>query len=245
MPYFTELHAHTAPVSPCARQTAEEVVDRYLAAGYTSVVVSNHYSSIALEPVAADWDARLDYYLDDYYKMKAYAADRLHVILCIELRFDQNSNDYLIFGIDEPFLRKHPDICKMDLRSFSKLAHENGLLIVQAHPFRNGITVVNPDLVDGYEVFNGHGGHDSRNAVALDWCKRYGKIPTSGTDLHYAQSVVNGGTINGGIMTDAPITSMQELTEILRSGCYTLLCGEPVASRDGMRNVTPAEILSK
>lgn len=240
MHYYTELHAHTAPVSHCARQTPEQVVDRYIAAGYTSVVVSNHYFSKSLEEAADDWDARLDYYFSDYYKMKAYAADRLNVILGMELRFDQNFNDYLIFGMDEDFIRKHPDVCHMDLRTFSKLARENGLLIIQAHPFRNGITVVNPDLVDGYEIFNGHAGHDSRNGIALDWCRRYQKIPTSGTDLHY-----NDSEIDGGIITNEPITSMQQLTDVLRSGCYTLHCGEPVASRDGLRDMTPDEILNQ
>ena len=44
MQYLTELHAHTNGVSSCAHHTPEEVVDLYVANGYTTLVLTNHYT---------------------------------------------------------------------------------------------------------------------------------------------------------------------------------------------------------
>lgn len=232
MPYLTELHAHTSEVSPCSHQTAEQVADRYIAEGYTTVVVANHYCDYTMDPAGETWEERLSHYLTGYQRMKAHAQGRLIVILGMELRFVESSNDYLVFGMDEEFLRTHPDLHRMNLKSFSALARENGLITVQAHPFRNGMKVMNPDYLDGYEVFNGHFGHDSRNRIALEWCRKFGKIPTSGSDFHDATSLVGGG-----IITNEPVTSMKQLTEILQSGDYILHCSSATAEREQMRDV--------
>ena len=118
----------------------------------------------------------------------------------------------------------------MTLRSFSALAKEHGLLIVQAHPFRNGMKILPTELIDGYEVFNASPGHHSRNDLALLYCKKYQKIPTSGSDFHH-----EGASIAvGGILTDKPITSIAEHVETLRNGNYSLTCGGPSAERDGI-----------
>lgn len=233
MAFYTELHAHTSEVSPCSHQTAEQVADRYIAEGYTTVVVANHYCDYVMEKAGSNWDARFAHYVSAYRKMKSYAGDRLNVLLGMELRFTESFNDYLIFGADEAFIESHPNLHEMTLKSFRPLADEHGLLIVQAHPFRNGMKIMPPALVHGVEVFNGHAGHDSRNPLALEWCRRYGKLPTSGSDFHDAESYVAGG-----ILTEEKITSMEQLTSLLRSGKgYTLRCSGPAAERDGLQNM--------
>ena len=90
-------------------------------------------------------------------------------------------------------------------------------------------------LLDGYEVFNAHPGHDARNDLARLLCRKYGKIPTSGSDFHDDSSVIGGGLI-----TKEPILSMEQLCEVLRSRSYTLHCAGPAALRDGMGDI-PAD----
>ena len=235
MSFLTELHVHTSEVSSCAHQTAAQVADRYICEGYSTVVVTNHYTKAVMERAGDDWDNRFDYYMSGYRKMRDYAKDRLNVLPGIELRFTENFNDYLIFGADEQFIYSHPNLHEMTLKSFRDLADQAGLLIVQAHPFRNKMTVMKPDLLHGIEIFNAHAGHEARNDLALSWCRRYGLIPTSGSDFHDADFYVKGG-----IATDTKITSMKQLTDLLRAKQgYTLLCGGPAAERDGMRNLRP------
>lgn len=233
MQYKTELHLHTSPASPCADLTPREVADRYISYGYTTVVLTNHYSASVNDCTGERWEDRVAYYLRDYHELKEYANGRLNVLLGCELRFPQNSNDYLVYGLTEDFLREHPDLYTMNVRTFSEFARANGLLLIQAHPFRNGMVITRPEYLDGVEVFNGHSNHHSRNNIALAWAKQYQLIPTSGTDFHHPYHF---GT--GGILTDAPITSMDQLLKTLREREYTLLCTGPAAERDGMQNMS-------
>ena len=237
MSFYTELHAHTSETSPCSHQTASQVADRYLAEGYSTVVVANHYCEPVFRFAEDSPEARVEYFLAGYRAMKDYAGDRLNVILGMELRFVGDSNDYLIFGINEDFVRANPDLHLLSLKKFRPIADEQGFLIIQAHPFRNGMTVRPPALLDGYEVFNGHAGHDSRNHLAAALCRTYGKIPTSGSDFHDATSYVAGG-----IETEEEIKSMEQLMRVLRSECYTLRCGGPAAERDGMKDFKANEL---
>lgn len=232
MKFLTELHAHTNGVSPCAHHTPEEVVDLYRANGYTALVLTNHYTEKILTATGNTWEERAEFYLSDYVRMRNYAKDSLHILLGMELRFSGSDNDYLVFGLNETFIRENPNLFEMQLKTFYPLAKENGLLVVQAHPFRNGMKIAKPEYLDGYEIYNGHPGHDSRNDVALEWCRKYGKLPTSGTDFHHRGT----GTV-GGIVTDAPILCMEQLMDVLRRRAYTLRCTGAAAERDGMTDM--------
>lgn len=216
--FKTELHCHSNDISECARVNTTDIINKFVGKGYSTLVLSNHFSLGTMRFVGAtSWDEWIDKYIAGYEKLKNDAQGKLNVLLGMELRFKQNVNDYLVFGITEKFLRSIPDVFDMNPDSFSKVAHENGCLFVQAHPFRNGMTVVNPCCLDGVEVFNGHLGHDSRNNIAEAWADKFGLIKTSGTDFHYTDSPANGG-----ILTDTEITSMEQLVEVLKSGNYTL-----------------------
>ena len=232
MPFKTELHLHTAESSTCANFAAAEVAERYISYGYTTVVVTNHYNSYNLDLAGDDWRSRIDHHLMGYRAMKEYAKDRLCVLPGCELRFEENDNDYLIIGADEKFLTEHENLHRMSLGSFSKLAHQNGLLIIQAHPFRNGMKVMNPEYLDGIEIFNGHAGHRSRNMIAKEWAKLHGLIPTSGTDFHHPSQYGCGG-----IITNDPIYTLETLISILKSREYSLICQGPTAERDGMSDM--------
>ena len=229
MQFKTELHAHTSEVSPCGHVTAPEVADRFIAQGYTSLVITNHYCDYVIDNLKGTWREKMDYYLYPYHLMRESAGNRLNVILGCELRFEGSINDYLIYGITEDFLRENPDLHKMSLRSFSELAHENGMLVVQAHPFRNGMVVVNPAYLDGMETFNGTPSYDGRNTIADAWAKRYNLLRTSGSDFHNPDQF---GT--GGILTSAAIRTGEELVAVLKSGDYTLHCTGPAAEREGI-----------
>ena len=76
------------------------------------------------------------------------------MLLGAELRFHGSDNDYLLFGLTEDFLYRHRKIMEMDPASFHELAQKEGILFVQAHPFRNGLKIVDPKHLDGIETYN-------------------------------------------------------------------------------------------
>ena len=195
MKYCIETHFHTDEVSPCGRVPAVKGVSLYKEAGYSGVMVTDHISTGYLTDSypGETWREKIDYYLRGYRAALPLADERFSVMLGMELRFEQNGNDYLIFGVTEEFLYENEWFTRLPLKKFKELATEKSLTIVQAHPFRNDMTVTDPRLIDGMEVFNGNKGHDSRNWVAAQWAKRFKLIPTSGSDFHKEEDLAHGG----------------------------------------------------
>lgn len=219
--FKTELHCHSKSVSECARVSNEEIINKYKDAGYTTLVLTNHFNlGTQRFHKCEEYSDFVTVYLKGFEDLKRDAKGVLNVLLGMELRFTENTNDYLVFGVTEDFLRNNEPLYNMNPESFSKLARENGLLFVQAHPFRNSMTIVQPWLLDGVEVFNGHMGHDSRNEIANLWAEKYNLIKTSGTDFHY-----NNVPANAGILTDFEIKDMDTLVKTLKGGEYELIRG--------------------
>lgn len=219
MKYKTELHCHSKEGSGCAHETVEGIVEKYLKHGYSTICLTNHFDPCREMDDPEAWRARTESKLAAYDKLVAAAGDRLTILLGFEFRFVQNSNDYLVFGFDRDFiLSGGADLLKMGVRRFTEMARKEGIITIQAHPFRFGMTTTPPDQIDGIEVFNGHPGHNSNNDIAEMWAKKYGKIMTSGTDHHDPHHIPDGG-----ILTDEPITTVAQLVEVLKSGQYDLI----------------------
>ena len=220
MEFKTELHCHSRDASGCSSESAEGIVRKYTEAGYTTLCLTNHFCPEAHDDDDAAWKAKVDKLYRAYDILTEAAGDRLTILMGMELRFRQNSNDYLVFGFDRDYLMTHRDIMNMGIGNYIRMAREDGLLTIQAHPFRTGMTVTDPRRVDGIEIFNGHPGHNSHNDIAELWAKQAGVIMTSGTDHHNPDHLPDGG-----IVTSEPITSVEQLIAVLKSGEYTLIRG--------------------
>lgn len=222
MSYKCELHCHTN-FSGCSDVNASDVAEKYIAKGYTTVVITNHFNRhyVSREGGFKELCRGTFNAIED---VRAAAKGRLNILAGMELTFDCMPNDFLLYGITEEMISEMEDMFDLRPWQMRDRMHEVGGVIIQAHPFRFGQTVVNPDEVDGVEVFNGHPGHHSHNDTAkmwaLAWAEHYRKdgsyILTSGSDHHHTWQ-----TATGGIETEEPVTSMEQLLEILKSGNYT------------------------
>lgn len=225
MNFKTELHCHCNCVSTCAHETPERLAQQYIEAGYHTLVLTDHLSRFTFlrsrhgDISDADWQTKIDYFLEGYRRVKRAAEGKMTVLLGIELRLNTTESDYLIYGADEAFLRANPDMMDMKLSAVSAAVRASGALFVQAHPFRNTIAVSDPALLDGIEVCNKNARHDSRNDIAAIWCEKFSLIPTSGGDYHRSEDIVNCG----GILTESKITDNQELVAVLKTGNYRLI----------------------
>ena len=213
--FLYELHCHTSEVSVCGRVAAKDVVENYIKAGYSGIVITDHFNRCTFQNQPEDM---AEHYLAGYRAAKAAAGDRLTVILGMELTFFENANDYLVYGMTEEFVKKHLNIREMGLERFSALAHENGMVIFQAHPFRNQMTVMDPALLDGVEVHNGNPRHDSRNDIARMWAEKFEKKMSSGSYYHQVEDIARGG-----IVTQEPIYDAAALAGVLMSGKAKLI----------------------
>ena len=77
MKFKTELHAHTAGVSQCAKITVEETVESYIKKGVSTLVIANHYSPVTFENMeSASWEEKNKYFLSEYHRALEVANGR-------------------------------------------------------------------------------------------------------------------------------------------------------------------------
>lgn len=220
--YLYEMHFHTKNTSNCANVPAKISVEEYIKAGYDGIVVTDHLSPSTYMKYGREllpWKKKIDFFLRGYNEAKKTANGRIPVLLGMELRFrtSEGDNDYLVYGINEEFLYSHPNLLEMNSRTFYELAHKNGFLVFQAHPFRVGMKVTNPKYLDGVEIFNGNPRHNSSNDIAEMWAKKYDLMVTSGSDYH---EIGDLGT--GGIWFNKKITDNKTLVEELSKRNYEI-----------------------
>lgn len=217
--YKTELHLHTSPASGCSEIPPELAVELYADLGYHSIVICNHfYDGMRFRE---DKQQCIDAYLADYdLAVEAGKKYGVNVILGCEIRFTENANDYLLFGIDRDFLDFAYESLDMGIEEFSKQFRDDGRLLIQAHPFRNGMTEVAPEYLDGIETFNMHPNHNSRVALASKYAKKHNLIPTTGTDFHHP-----GHEGMAALLTQIEIETSHDIVDVLRSGDYIFEIG--------------------
>ena len=218
-----ELHSHTSECDNCAGSSGAELVKLYSEAGYSGMVITDHYFSLFYkwfrdEISKTDHKKTIDRYLKGYFSAKNEAAKRDFTVLCgAEVRLDGFINDYLVYGLEEKDFYNLPLLNR--LKSLDELlkALPDYAVVVQAHPFRDNMTVTDPTPLFGIEVYNG--GTDSfRNEMARIYAEHYGKAMTSGSDVHGA-----AGVAKGGIITERKITCAKDLIRVLKNGEYTLI----------------------
>ena len=196
--FLFDPHTHTAETSKCGHLPAAEVVDRYVRNGFSGLVVTDHLHPEYLSRIDKDhdWNKVMDHYLSGYHASRKRGDEvGFQVILGAELRFPENDNDYLVYGIDEDWLRSNPYVCCMSAREFWQKFHDQ-VLITHAHPYRDRNTVVFEDAVHGTEIINGNPRHDNHNDLALDLARRHpGFFRLAGSDTHQAGDEARAGVI--------------------------------------------------
>ena len=210
--YRIETHAHTDLVSPCGRLSPAELVSGYLDAGYSGLIVTDHFvQSLPVFAGVSSWRDRVHAYFAGYRAVRdAARGTGLAVYPGLELSFARVPNDFLVYGLDEEALVEMPEPFLMEPSQFRRLAAAAGALVFQAHPFR-GVGPAAPRLLDGVEVYNGNRRHDSRTRLAADFAERHALLAISGSDTHLAEDIGSGGVV----FPELP-ASIHEFTELYR-----------------------------
>lgn len=196
--YRIELHTHSYPGSGCSSVSPERLVELYKQYNCDAVVITNHFHIKAIGiyrdesyfyEFLKDKDNMVDMYLEGY--RRAYEAGKklgINVLLGMELCLKrENSNDYLIYGIDEAFVKKTIDYMEKTLAEFYTEMKTDKNVIIKAHPGRKNkkYATMPKEYLDGVETLNLQPGHNSRNAEALEYARdeNFG-ITTCGSDFH-------------------------------------------------------------
>ncbi len=221
--YKYDLHIHTAECDKYAWVGGAEIVRRYKDTGYDGLVITDHYESRMLdwfkdEIGTNDKEKIINRYLRGYYSARNEAEKIGFTVLCgAEVRFEGNINDYLIYGLEEQDFYSLPLLNKLqNIEELSAVLPQNAI-IVQAHPFRNGMTVCSSNNIFGIEGYNGCT-EKFRNEMAKMFASHYKKAITSGSDFHEISKLAKGG-----IETHEKINSPIDLVNTLKSGDYKII----------------------
>ena len=211
--YRIELHAHTTPTSLCSEITPKEMVDIYKDLGYDAIVITNHFSYYETE---MDKEEYIDFFMNDFLETEK----GMKVYLGAEIRFTENYNDYLVFGVTKEMLSEIYDLLPFGVEHFRANYAMPDSVFIHAHPKRKSATAIAPYLVDGIEVFNMHPGHNSGIGLAALQAKTEGhRIITAGSDFHHHDRQHEG---LGAIRTKYIPEDNFELAKLLKSGDYAI-----------------------
>lgn len=221
MKFKYDLHVHTKEVSPCARLSIEEIIDKYIEEGYFGLVITDHmrkgyYRKCRRE----DWKEKTKEFFYSYDKGVEYCKDKdFYIGLGMEISFNSDTNDFLVYGFKKEDFLENEWMIEMGLKEFYNKFKDKAL-IIQAHPHRErGSKLEDINYLHGLEIFNlnpRHNNHnDLTNSVYID-NKRL--IGTGGSDVHKKEDMCTTG-----IYTDKKITSDEELIKILKNKEFKII----------------------
>lgn len=195
MGYLYETHLHTSEGSACARNTGTEIARAYAEAGYTGIIVTNHffYGNTAVDR-GLPWEQWVEGYCSGYEQAKR-EGDRLGLQVFFGWEAGYGGPEFLVYGLDKAWLFSHPEIKDATVEEQYRLVHEGGGMVIQAHPYREASYIreiaLFPDFVDGVEGYNAsHSSmalstrHPEYNTRAVAYAEEHRLPMTAGSDQH-------------------------------------------------------------
>ena len=226
--YKYQMHIHTSPCSACGRMSPSELCQALYENGYQGTVLTNHfYHGNSGIDRSLPWKDFVSAYEKDYFECleesKKYDLDILFgieeaVVPGLEL---------LCYGITPKILYDNPQLQNCDVEEFTKTLRQYGVVLVQAHPFREAFYIPNPGplplkYVDGLEIYNSSNSTDEMNQKAMNLANENPHlIKTASADAHTTDRVMYGG-----IITEKRIKSPQDLITTLKERSYTVIIPE-------------------
>ena len=134
--FVYETHLHTSQASACAKNTGREMAIAHKEAGYTGIIVTDHfvYGNTAVDR-SLPWQDWVHAYCAGYRDALAIGKEiDLDVFFGWESGY--KGTEFLVYGLDEEWLIKHPEIKDATIKEQYKIVHEAGGIVFQAHPYR-------------------------------------------------------------------------------------------------------------
>lgn len=203
--FYYETHMHTSEGSACSHSTGAEMARAYAAAGYTGIIVTNHffYGNTAVDR-SLPWKEWVERYCLGYEHAKE-EGDKLGLQVFFGWEAGYGGPEFLIYGLDKEWLISHPEIRDASVEEQLRLVHAGGGIVIQAHPFREASyikeIITYPNDVDGVEGINAsHSSfvkpererHPEYNEKALAYAKAHNLPLTAGSDQHITQMLWGG-----------------------------------------------------
>ena len=148
--------------------------------------------------------------------------------------------EFLLYGIDKEWMLANPSLRIANVEEQYQLVHENGGMVIHAHPYREEDYIPEirlfPEWVDGVEAVNAmhsntksHAHNEPEFDIRAITYAREHKLPmTAGSDIHFTN------LLGGGVAFKRKLTSGKDYVNAILSGeDYVLTNGEYWYDKEG------------
>lgn len=165
---FIDLHIHEKTYSKDSFLSLEEIVELAKERGLDAICITDH-DSMGLREYAKEF------------------TERTGFPVFVGIEYYSLQGDILAFGIED-----YPKE-RVDAQVFIDYVHEQGGVVISAHPFRHNRRGLELNLdtlkgVDAIEILNGSTLPDA-TMKAVKYAKKHGFAITGGSDCHYRHKV--------------------------------------------------------
>ena len=222
-----DLHAHTSGISLCCRIPAETVLSFAKNIGLDGIVLTNHYTKYYVKNDDAMQFAR-DYIAEYEYTKRLGDEMGMKVFFGVEVTWEESTNVHiLLYGVSPEFVLEHPTMYDYSQKKLYEVVKAAGGAMIQAHPYRNGATVLDTDYLDGLEI-NCHPLYGTSEAEKLiPIAQRNGLIMTCAGDFH----ADTYRPISATILPDSIGNEAQLANFLLTASRVELLIHEPLTAQ--------------
>ena len=200
MSYKYETHMHTAESSACASSTGAEMARAHKEAGYTGIFITDHFfNGNTTVPRELPWQERVERFCLGYEHAKQ-EGDKIGLQVFFGFEYAYHGAEFLVYNLNKQWLLNHEDIDLRSPRWALEQMHQDGAIIIQAHPFRERDYIDHIQLfprdIDGVEAVNAaHLGAEGRrmNERAFAYARMFDLPVTAGSDSHSVGRMFGGG----------------------------------------------------
>jgi len=219
--YRYETHLHTMESSACSVCSAKEHVRYYKSAGYTGIIVTDHFlNGNTCVPRNLPWEEQMDLFCRGY-ELAKEEGDKIGLSVFFGWEAGFQGTDFLIYGLDKEWLKKHPDLLSWTIEEQYQRVHADGGFVVHAHPFRMRPYIKKirlfPKSVDAVEVFNVGNRNTAFDQQALSYAKNHNLLESAGTDAHGIENC------HTGLAFHHKLNSIQDFIAEIQAGEYELI----------------------
>lgn len=135
----------------------------------------------------------MERHLEEFDRAYAYAKDRgLVLLLGLEVTVrDPAWTDWLLYGVNERFMLNAPCLYNLTQKELFEYCKINGVIMVQAHPYRYHPSIANPNYSHGIEINCSSGDLQYKDEI-LHQAQTHGLTVTCGTDYHGQNKFIGG-----------------------------------------------------
>ncbi len=191
---FIDTHTHSKGASYCSQISVRDLIDFKISLGYDGMILTNHIQRWYYKD--RPFESAAENLLEEFADGKKYADERgFRLFLGVEVSIDSpRYSDILIHGNVAKLFRDRPETCALTQKELFEYCNDECMLMIQAHPIRQGMDFLDPAFLHGVEI-NCQPNDLAKRKEVEKFAADNDLLLFCGTDTHNVDMTTRGGLI--------------------------------------------------